>query len=73
MHELLHVSAAGAAAVATSTPGDAMLAFAPVAPGAYRVVVRITPTHLEPWLGRDAATWIVEYPWIYANAIYVDP
>jgi hypothetical protein len=55
----------------TSTKKDE-LAFVPEGPGAYRVEVRITPHHLEDFLGDDAY-WLLEenWVWIYANTFYV--
>ena len=43
------------------------------APGAYRVEVRITPSHLGPYL-RDLGTALaeVELPWIYTSPFYVE-
>jgi hypothetical protein len=70
--ELVWASSAGPLVVAESGPGED-LAYAPSDPGAYRVVVYLTPTHLSPFLGDDAADWIARSPWIYANPIYVEP
>ncbi|HEV8321744.1 MAG TPA: hypothetical protein VG389_09040 [Myxococcota bacterium] len=70
--ELVWASAAGPVVVAESGP-DEDLAYTPTDPGAYRVVVYVTPTHLSPFLGADAGDWIARFPWIYANPIYVEP
>lgn len=40
-------------------------------PGVYRVRVEITPWHLREFLGNEPDVWLVEYPWIYSNAIRV--
>ena len=29
------------------------------------------PHHLQPWLGPEWETYVVERPWIYSNPIYV--
>ncbi|MBZ0270915.1 hypothetical protein K8I61_02675 [bacterium] len=60
----------GGIVVAETTTGDE-LTYDVLAPGAYRAEVYVTPHHLEPWLGADAADFIHEYPLIYGNAIYV--
>lgn len=39
--------------------------------GAYRAEVHIVPWHLAPWLGSDPNRFMHDYPWIYANPIYV--
>ena len=41
--------------------------------GAYRAEVRVVPRHLQPWLGAQPEKFFIDYPWIYANAIYVAP
>ena len=48
----------------TSTPEHA---------GAYRAEVRLTPTHLAPYLGPEASAALLRTPvvWIYANPVYV--
>ena len=40
-------------------------------PGAYRVEARIVPWHLSPHLGSDPERYIMEYPWVTSNPIYV--
>lgn len=40
-------------------------------PGVYRVRVDMVPWHLQDFLGKDPAPWMVSYPWIYSNAIRV--
>ncbi|MCB9765789.1 MAG: hypothetical protein H6739_38800 [Alphaproteobacteria bacterium] len=40
-------------------------------PGVYRVVHRLTPYHLRPFLGDDPEPWLHPYPWIYSNPIRV--
>jgi len=42
-----------------------------VGPGAYRAEIGVVPYHLEPWLGDTPETYFIEYPWVYANPIYV--
>jgi hypothetical protein len=54
--------------VATTT--EPTMAFHPTEPGAYRAEIRITPTHLTPYLPRLERV-LVETPWIYANPIRV--
>jgi hypothetical protein len=49
------------------------LEYAPDAPGAYRVEIRITALHLEPWLGDYAELATQPRVWIYANPFYFDP
>ncbi len=44
-----------------------------VGAGVYRAEVRVVPHHLLPWLGTQPEKFLKEYPWIYANAIYVAP
>lgn len=39
--------------------------------GVYRAEVRMVPEHLRPWLGPDPERYLLDYPWIYANPIYV--
>jgi hypothetical protein len=43
------------------------------APGAYRVEIRITPSHLGPYL-RDLGSTLAEkeLPWIYTSPFYVE-
>ncbi len=69
---IVHVNATGSRAIASGTEGTIT---APLdAPGAYRVEVYITPTHLIPYL-RDLGPEHAqkEHPWIYTNPIYVVP
>jgi hypothetical protein len=42
-----------------------------VGPGAYRAEVRMTPWHLERWLGEEAEKYLKEIVWVYSNAIRV--
>ena len=42
-----------------------------VGAGAYRAEIRIVPEHLRPWLGPEADDYMMDYPWIYSNPIYV--
>lgn len=51
--------------------GEGDLAFAPTKVGVYRAEVRMTPRHLRGPLSSYAALADKEFPWIYANAIYV--
>jgi hypothetical protein len=68
---LLHSSPSGAVEVAA---GDGDLDFTPTEPGAYRIEVTVEPRHLQPYLGRVASLYEGRvYPWIYSNAIHVDP
>jgi hypothetical protein len=53
--------------------GAEHLEYAPDLPGAYRVEIRITPLHLEPWLGDYAELAAEPRVWIYANPFYFDP
>jgi hypothetical protein len=63
--------ATGGVEVAAS---DGDLSFVPTEPGAYRLEVSITAAHLAPFLGHVAAKYVGRtYPWIYSNAIHVDP
>ncbi len=56
--------------VATST--DAPLDFQPTATGAYRAEVWVVPNHLTPYLGPTPAQYLVEWPWILTNHLYLD-
>ncbi len=67
---ILHVDASGSREVASGTSGTISAALD--APGAYRVEVYITPKHLAPYFGNLGPEYSErEYPWIYANPIYV--
>jgi hypothetical protein len=55
--------------LAMSDTGE--LRHVPDAPGAYRVEVRITPHHLETYLGDYADRAAVPRVWIYANPFFV--
>jgi hypothetical protein len=61
------VTEVGSGTEAFSVPADV--------PGAYRAEVRIRPRHLATYLGTSTAPGYAEreYPWIYANPIYVRP
>jgi hypothetical protein len=39
--------------------------------GAYRAEIKIVPYHLKKWLGDIPKPFIKEYPFIYANAVYI--
>jgi hypothetical protein len=56
-----------------ASDGTDELHYAPDAPGAYRVEVRITPLHLVDYLGSYADDADVPRTWIYANPFYVLP
>jgi hypothetical protein len=47
------------------------LHYAVLAPGAYRVEVRMAPRHLAGWLGAYEALATELRPWIYTNAFFV--
>jgi len=51
--------------------GTDELLYAPDAPGAYRVEVRITPRHLVAYLGNYVDLADTPRVWIYANAFFV--
>ena len=53
--------------------GADTLTFTPEHAGAYRAEVRLTPTHLAPYLGPEASAALLQTPvvWIYANPVYV--
>jgi hypothetical protein len=72
MHaRLLRATEAGGVEVAS---GDGDLTFTPTEPGAYRLEVWIGATHLAPYLRRLADKYTGRtFPWIYSNAIHVDP
>jgi hypothetical protein len=50
---------------------DQNISFTVDEPGAYRAELSIVPYHLESELGDNADWFIREYPFIYANPIYV--
>lgn len=52
--------------------GSGELVYEPDAPGAYRVEIRITPTHLVAYLGNYVDLADAPRIWIYANAFYVN-
>ncbi len=56
-----------------ASDGTEELRYAPDAPGAYRVEVRITPLHLVDHLGSYADDASTPRVWIYANPFYVLP
>jgi hypothetical protein len=66
---IIRSTADGGEVVAEAT--DQSLEYMPDAPGAYRAEVHVTPYHLEPVMGDNAAMFLHEYPLIYANPIYV--
>ncbi|MCK6552326.1 hypothetical protein L6R52_41230 [Myxococcota bacterium] len=52
--------------------GPGALRYTPDRPGAYRAEVRLVPLHLREFLGDYArAVLSTDFPWVYANAIYV--
>lgn len=53
--------------------GEGDLAWTPTAPGAYRAEVRITPRHLRGYLASCSGLADKDFPWVYANPIYVVP
>lgn len=55
------LAAAPELTVATATAG----------PGAYRVEIHVTPLHLLHLLGKDAARYQKEYPYLYSAPIFV--
>lgn len=64
---ILHIDARE---VASGTSGTISTALD--SPGAYRVEVYIRPKYLAPYLGRLGPELSEqEYPWIYANPIYL--
>lgn len=65
---LIRIDEEGSTIVAES---DSDILYPVDSPGAFRAEVRIVPHHLEPFLGADPSRFIHEYPWIYANPIYV--
>jgi hypothetical protein len=72
MHARLFMAKATGGVEVAASDGD--LSFVPTEPGAYRLEVSITAAHLAPFLGHVAAKYVGRtYPWIYSNAIHVDP
>jgi hypothetical protein len=68
--QILRIEPTGAVVVAS---GEGEVRHAPEAPGAYRSVVRIVPTHLAPHLEETHQELAErEYDWIWANPIYVE-
>lgn len=65
---LIKVDSSGSRIVAGNV-GD--VEYAVSGAGAYRAEVHIVPWHLAPWLGSDPNRFMHDYPWIYANPIYV--
>ena len=51
--------------------GDEDLDFTVLESGVYRAELRIVLYHLEPWLGDYPDPFFREYPFIYANPIYI--
>ena len=67
--EILKIEPDGAVVVAESAES---IELAPIAPGVYRAVVKIRPTHLRPHLENEGAPLADrEYEWIWFNPIYV--
>ncbi|MCX4241793.1 hypothetical protein [Paraliomyxa miuraensis] len=56
-----------------ATEAGPELRYAPDAPGAYRVEVRMAPLHLTEYLGSHADGAATPRVWIYANPFYVMP
>ena len=52
--------------------GGGSIAYAPDAAGAYRVEVRITPSHITDFLGAYADAAAQPRVWVYANPFYVE-
>ncbi|HEU5057179.1 MAG TPA: hypothetical protein VFU21_11665 [Kofleriaceae bacterium] len=69
---VVHIPPGGDPAVVAEGPGPALSA--PLdAPGAYRVEVRILPSHLAPYLGSLGPAHAEKtHPWIYASPVYVE-
>jgi hypothetical protein len=66
---IVRVDAQGSTEVASQHGGSLRLAAAQ--PGAYRAEVRVTPQHLQPYMGTARSALLHEQVWIYANPIYV--
>jgi hypothetical protein len=60
----------GGTVVAGSLNSD--LIYAVTEKGAYRAEIKIVPYHLRKWLGDHTKPFIKEYPFIYANPIFID-
>ena len=65
---LIRIDQSGSQIVAVS---DTDLEYAVQSPAVFRAEVHIVPHHLEPFLGSNPGKYIHDYPWIYANPIYV--
>lgn len=69
--ELIRAAEGGGESVAEEQ-GD--LQYQPSEAGAYRVVVRILPEYLRPYLGENPDQYLQEpVVWIYSNPIYIEP
>jgi hypothetical protein len=60
----------GGVTVAESLNTD--LEYAAMEKGAYRAEIKIVPYHLRKWLGDHTKPFIKEYPFIYANPIFIN-
>ena len=67
--QLIHVDAAGSSKVVAK--GATGLVYNATAAGAYRVELRMLPTHLRRWLGPKPESYLKQRIWIYSNPIYV--
>lgn len=68
--ELIRAETGGGETVARER-GD--LTHTPAEPGAYRVVVRVLPEYLRPYLGENPDQFLDEpVVWIYSNPVYIE-
>ena len=67
---LIKAENGGGVPVAEATDSD--LDYAPPGGGVFRAEIRITPTHLTPWLGSEPDQFLVPTPWVYTNPVYVN-
>ena len=67
---LIKAGQEGGVVVAESLNSD--LTYAVTEKGAYRAEIKIVPYHLRKWLGDHAKPFIKEYPFIYANPIFIN-
>jgi hypothetical protein len=68
--KLIRAQRGGGVTVAESVGED--LSHVAEEPGAYRVEIWVTPTHLAPWLGANPSDYIVPTIWVYSNPVYVN-
>ncbi|MDP8257068.1 MAG: hypothetical protein P9M14_15080 [Candidatus Alcyoniella australis] len=66
--ELVRIDELGSEVVASS---DTQIEYQVEGPGVFRAVAHIVPLHLIPFLGTSPELFIRDYPWIYANPIYI--